>query len=112
MRDFIGAPNRPFVTEYRKERFEEAIDHKRCVVIEGIPTDTTMIEIVYLINQAKLDVVDVFIPFNLVTQRQLDKAYVILMDPYAPYILTCSIKNKMLRESTFKIRLQKKYITF
>jgi hypothetical protein len=112
MRDFIGAPNRPFVTEYRKERFKQAIDQRRCVVLENIPTDTTMIEIVYLINTAKLDVVDVFIPFNLVTQRQLNKAYVILMDRYAPYMLTCNIKNKIIGENTFRIILRKKYITF
>jgi hypothetical protein len=112
MRDFIGAPNRPFVSEYRKSRFEQAIDQNRCVVLENIPTDTTAIEIVYLINQAKLDVVDVFLPFNLKTQQQLNKAYVILMDCYAPYTLMVSIKYKILRENTFRIRLHKKYITF
>jgi hypothetical protein len=108
MRDFIGAPNRPFVTEYRKSRFEQAIDQKRCVVIENIPSDSTVIEIVYLINHFKLDVVDVFIPFNLVTQQQLEKAYVILMDRYAPVMLMAGVKKRPL----YSVKLQKKYITF
>ena len=80
MRDFIGAKNRPFVPEYRKKYFLNLIKNNCCVCIENIPIDTTIEHLVSLVKIVKLNTIGVFIPFNLITQKQLRKAYIFLSD--------------------------------
>lgn len=102
MRSLIGAPNKPVMTDFRKDHLKYLIGKKRCVLIEGIPTDFTKGEIETIVNKAGLETVDIYIPFNLKTQQQLPKAYIFLFNSYGPSILMSETKNKVYKMSIYK----------
>jgi hypothetical protein len=112
MRDFIGAKNRPFVSENRKDHLLKLVKHKCCVCIGNIPTDSTIAEVVCLANSVNIDVTDVFIPFNLLTQQQLPKAYVFLTDKYAACLLICRLQKKTLFDKLVSVNIHTSPIHF
>jgi hypothetical protein len=112
MRDFIGAKNRPFVSEYRKDHLLNLVKHKCCVCIGNLPIDTTPAEVICLVNAVNIDVTDVFIPFNLLTQEQLPKAYVFLTDKYAACLLICRLKKKTLYNKPVDVNIHTSPIHF
>ncbi len=112
MSSLIGAPNKPFVSNSKQERFKKHINSGSCVLLEGIPNDTTAEEMVVLINNFKIDVYDLFFPFNLLTQQQLPKVYICVKDRYAACLLICRIKNVTFFGKTVTVGLHKKLINF
>lgn len=105
MSSLIGAKNKPIVPDFKIKRHQEYINKKCCCVLEGIPNDTTTEEILCLTDKFNIEVVDLFFPFNLLTQQQLPKVYIFVKDSYNCVVLLCKLKTFTLYNKPVSIHL-------
>jgi hypothetical protein len=112
MSSLIGAKNKPIVPNFRQKRHQEYIRKRCCLLLEDIPNDTTHEEVFCLTDKFKIQVEDLFFPFNLLTQQQLPKVYIFTKDNYNSAILFCKLQNLVLYNKPVKISLFKGSINY
>jgi hypothetical protein len=100
MRDFIGAKNRPFVSESKKKYLIDLIKNNCCVCLENIPIDTTHIQLDTLAKYVEIDLKYIYFPFNLLTQQQLSKAYLFVADEATAKLLVSRMDDTKIYNKT------------